>query len=145
MNQKSVFIILCAFLMGALVGIFSDSYWNINKNNIVSRTALEDNIPSKNTCLAYGASALVIDNRNFITFNPFRIYTAQASVQPGCVLGSDNWIILENKNLIDNKDIKNCKKNMNSFGFTGKLDQSPNISCVYESDSQQNHFFKDFR
>lgn len=38
----------------------------------------------------FGASALVLDARSFVTFNPFSIYVTQADVKPGCVLRAAN-------------------------------------------------------
>nr|WDA98938.1 DUF3172-containing protein [Sciadococcus taiwanensis] len=146
MNHKYFLITFCCFLIGIAVGIVGDSNLNISSQNFVSRTTLDNNAPNKNICLSYGASALVIDHRNFITFNPFKIYTAQTSIQPGCVLRSNNWIILENKNLISTEKIKNCKRKMNTFGYIGKLENSPEISCIYESNSALNSFLEhDFK
>jgi Protein of unknown function (DUF3172) len=34
---------------------------------------------------------MVVDERVFITFNPFSIYVAQADVKPGCVLRQSNF------------------------------------------------------
>lgn len=142
MNSKYFLIIFSSFLLGILIGILSDSNVSINPNNFVSRNTLDVNAPNKNLCLSYGASALVIDHRNFITLNPFKIYTAQTSIQPGCVLKSNNWIILENKDLITSEEIKNCKQRMNTFGYIGELENSPEINCIYESNSTLNSFLE---
>jgi len=40
----------------------------------------------------YGASTLVLDNRIFVSFNPFDVYVTQADVKPGCVLRAANVV-----------------------------------------------------
>lgn len=36
-----------------------------------------------------------------------------------------------------------CTKNMNTFGFVGDLNGSPEVSCVYHSEDGENQFLKD--
>ena len=36
--------------------------------------------------MANGASAMVFDQRVFMSLNPFNMYVAQPEVKPGCVL-----------------------------------------------------------
>jgi hypothetical protein len=36
--------------------------------------------------MAYGYSAMVFDQRVFVSYNPFNVYVTQPEVKPGCVL-----------------------------------------------------------
>ena len=36
-----------------------------------------------------------------------------------------------------------CTKNMNTFGFVGDLNGSPEVSCVYHSEEGENQFLRD--
>jgi hypothetical protein len=36
-----------------------------------------------------------------------------------------------------------CTKNMNTFGFVGDLNGSPEVSCVYHSEDGENQFLRD--
>ncbi len=78
--------------------------------------------------------------RVFITMNPFNVYVTQPSMRPGCVLRRNNWSILEKQGLIGNEQVKDCKNRMNTFGFTGTLESSPDIECIYQNDSAGNLF-----
>ncbi|MBD2433024.1 DUF3172 domain-containing protein [Fischerella muscicola] len=59
---------------------------------------------------------------------------------PGCVLRSSDWAILQQKNLVTSEQVSDCKKRLNTFAFTGKLENSPDISCVYQNDAAENLF-----
>ena len=61
-------------------------------------------------------------------------------MQPGCVLRQNNWSLLEKQNLVSNEQVKDCKRRMNTFGYTGVLEGSPKINCIYQNDSASNLF-----
>ncbi len=61
-------------------------------------------------------------------------------MQPGCVVRSSDWAILERENLVSSPQIRECKNRMNTFGYTGKLENSPQIDCIYQNEAAQNLF-----
>jgi hypothetical protein len=75
--------------------------------------------------------------------NRFNVYVSQAEVKPGCVLRQSNWQVLESRGLVTGGEVRDCKRNMNTFGFVGDLRKSPEISCVYHSETAENQFLKD--
>lgn len=46
---------------------------------------------------------------------------------------------------MDQDQLKDCKRNLNTFGFVGDLRESPEVSCVYHSEQAENQFLKDPR
>ena len=58
------------FIMGIAAGIALDSVINIEPNNVASREVIDRQTPNPNICLANGMSALVLDQRLFVSFNP---------------------------------------------------------------------------
>ncbi|MGB3615209.1 MAG: DUF3172 domain-containing protein, partial [Elainellaceae cyanobacterium] len=93
----------------------------------------------------YGAGAIAVDLRAFVTLNPFKVFISQPLMQPGCVLRSNNWSILEQRDLVSSQDVRQCKQRMNTFGFIGDLEQTsgtPVVECVYENDGARNLFLK---
>jgi hypothetical protein len=110
---------------------------NPTSRNIESFT-LDANAPSREFCNSYGASALVTTNRIYVTFNPFGVYVSQSDAVPGCVVLPNNWNLLLQKNAINDNNIRECRDRMNTFGYTGELDKTPRVDCVYETkDAQQ--------
>ena len=76
-----------------------------------------------------------------MSFNPFNVYVAQADVKPACVLSQSNIVqVLEKRKLINDAEVRSCKKNMNTWAFVGDLDSQPQLSCVYQSEDAQNEF-----
>ena len=67
---------------------------------VASREILDRQTPSSELCMANGASAMVFDQRVFMSLNPFNIYVAQPEVKPGCVLRRSNWSVLERNKLV---------------------------------------------
>jgi hypothetical protein len=49
---------------------------------------------------------------------------------------------LEDKNLLTREEVRDCRNRMNTFAFTGNLENSPQINCVYQNDSA-GRFFRD--
>lgn len=89
--------------------------------------------PSSDFCNNYGASAMVTTSRIYMTLNPFNVYVSQAEPTPGCVVLPNNWNLLLQKGVIEDRDIRQCKDRMNTFGFTGDLTKAPKVDCVYET------------
>jgi hypothetical protein len=83
---------------------------------------------------------MVTDMRVFVTLNPFNVYVTQPSMRPGCVLRQNNWAILEQKKLVTSEQVGDCKRRMNTFGFTGNLEDKPEIKCIYQNEAADNLF-----
>lgn len=139
-NYATLAILAGVFLLGIGVGMGFSSTANITPQNVASREFIDRSAPNPELCVQFGASALVMDMRLFLTLNPFNVYVSQPAVQPGCVLRSNNWAILEQRKLISNKQVRECKNKMNTFGYTGPLEGKPEIDCVYQNDSAENLF-----
>ncbi|CAM6095624.1 unnamed protein product [Calypogeia fissa] len=131
------------FVLGVGAGIALDTVVNIEPSNVASREVIDRQTPNPDVCIANGMSAMVLDQRLFITFNPFNVYVSQAEVKPGCVLRQSNWRVLESRGLVNSEEVRDCKRNFNTFGFVGDLRQAPEINCVYHSENAENQFLKD--
>jgi hypothetical protein len=59
-------------------------------------------------------------------------------VKPGCILRRSNFNVLEREQLVTGKQVDQCKKRMNTFGFVGDLSKDPEVSCVYHSEEAEN-------
>jgi hypothetical protein len=139
-NYTSLALFAGVFILGVGIGIAFSSTANLSPENVASREVIDRSAPNPELCVQYGASAVVMDTRLYMTLNPFSVYIAQPSMRPGCVLRTNNWAILEQKGLISNEQVRDCKNRMNTFGFTGALEGSPQISCIYQNDAAKNFF-----
>ncbi|CAI5992342.1 unnamed protein product [Closterium sp. NIES-65] len=139
----SKFALAGVFLLGIGAGVSVDTVLNVEPSNVASREVIDRQTPNPDICLANGMSAMVLDQRLFISFNPFNVYVSQAEVKPGCVLRQSNWHVLESKGLVSSDEVRDCKRNMNTFGFVGDLRESPEVSCVYHSETAENLFLED--
>ncbi|ACK70750.1 conserved hypothetical protein [Gloeothece citriformis PCC 7424] len=128
------------FVLGVGVGLGFSSSANFSPENVVSREVIDRSAPNPELCVQFGASAIVSDLRVFITLNPFNVFVTQPVMQPGCVLRRNNWSILEQQKLISNEQVRDCKNRMNTFGFTGALEGSPRIDCIYQNNGAGNLF-----
>ncbi|CAM9503617.1 unnamed protein product [Ectocarpus sp. 13 AM-2016] len=130
------------FVLGIGTGVTVDSAINTDPRDLASRDAIDRNAPNPNICQTYGSSAMVVDQRVFVTFNPFSLHVSQADTKPGCVLRSSNVVeVLQRKRgLLTNEDVETCKGGMNTWGYVGDLNDHPQLSCVYQSDDAQNEF-----
>lgn len=128
------------FVLGVGVGIGFSSTASFNPENVASREVIDRSAPNAELCIQYGASAIVTDMRVFLTLNPFNVYVTQPLMQPGCVLRRNNWAILEQQNLVDSQQVRDCKNRMNTFGFTGPLEAKPKIDCIYQNEAAGNFF-----
>jgi hypothetical protein len=65
------------FVAGIGTGVTIDSAINTNPKDLASRDAIDRNAPNSRVCATYGSSAMVLDQRVFVTFNPFNVYVTQ--------------------------------------------------------------------
>jgi hypothetical protein len=129
------------FVLGIGTGVTVDSQINTSPKDLASRDAIDQAAPNPRVCSTYGASAMAFDQRVFVSFNPFNVYVAQADVKPACVLRPSNVVpVLQDKGLINDKEVRSCKQNMNTWAFVGDLNDYPQLSCVYKSEDAQNEF-----
>lgn len=132
------------FVLGIGTGVTVDSQINTNPKDLASRDAVDKNAPNPTLCTTYGASAMAFDQRVFVSFNPFNVYVAQADVKPACVLRPSNVVpVLKDRKLINDREVRSCKLNDNTWAFVGDLNDQPQLSCVYKSEDAQNEFLED--
>ena len=133
-------ILASVFVLGIVVGIAINFSNNSDLSGIDSRIEIDQKAPNAQLCQQFGASAIVSDMRIYLTLNPFNVFVTQPIMEPGCVLRQNNWSLLEKQNLVSNDQVKDCKRRMNTFGFTGVLEGKPKINCIYQNDSMGNLF-----
>ena len=68
---------------GSAPGVTVDSAINTNPKDLASRDAIDRAARSNDLCQQYGSSAMVMDQRLFVSFNPFNVYVTQADTSPG--------------------------------------------------------------
>lgn len=139
-NYTSIAILAGVFILGIGVGIGFSSTATLSPQNVASRDFIDRAAPNPELCVQYGASAMVTDTRIFVTLNPFNVYVSQPTMRPGCILRSNNWALLEQRKLVTPEQERECKNRMNTFGFTGTLESSPQIDCVYQNEAAKNLF-----
>jgi hypothetical protein len=139
-NYTSLGILAAVFILGIGIGIAFSSNATISPQNVASREFIDRSAPNPELCVQFGASAMVTDMRLYVTLNPFNVYISQPSMRPGCVLRTNNWAILEQRKLVNQEQVRDCKNRMNTFGFTGPLEGQPEINCVYQNDGAKNLF-----
>ncbi|MDX2099547.1 MAG: DUF3172 domain-containing protein [Leptolyngbyaceae cyanobacterium bins.59] len=139
-TYTSLAILGGVFMLGIGVGIGFTSVANTDPSNVASREVIDRAAPNAEVCIQYGASAIAMDTRVFVTLNPFNVYVSQPKMQPACVLRQNNWAILEQRKLITSDQVRDCKNRMNTFAFTGALESEPQINCIYQNDAAQNLF-----
>ncbi|OUL17459.1 DUF3172 domain-containing protein [Nostoc sp. 106C] len=140
-NFTTIAILGGVLVLGIGIGIAFSSTTTLSPSNVASREFIDTKAPNPEICVQYGASAMVMDARLFVTLNPFNVYVAQPSMRPGCVLRQNNWALLEQRKLVTSEQVRECKNRLNTFGFTGNLDtDKPDIRCIYQNESAQNFF-----
>ncbi len=142
-NYTSMAILAGVLILGIGIGIAFSSTATLSPSNVASREFIDTRAPNPEICIQYGASAMVMDTRLFVTLNPFNVYVAQPSMRPGCVLRDSNWALLEQRKLISSDQVRECKNKLNTFGFTGELGSKPDISCIYQNEAAKNYFIAD--
>jgi hypothetical protein len=139
-NFSTIAILGGVFVLGIGIGIAFSSTATFSPSNVASREFIDTKAPNPDICVQYGASAMVMDTRLFVTLNPFNVYVAQPSMRPGCVLRTNNWAILEQRKLVTGEQVRECKNRLNTFGYTGDLNEKPNIDCIYQNEAAKNFF-----
>lgn len=142
-NATTIFILAGVFILGIGVGMGFSSVSSSGGGagtKIVTQYELDNKAPNADLCVQFGASAIVTDMRVFVTLNPLNFFVSQPVSQPGCVLRNNNWSILEQRGLVNQEQVRNCKQRMNTFGFTKSLEDSPQIDCIYQNDVAKNLF-----
>ncbi|WP_071191584.1 DUF3172 domain-containing protein [Trichormus sp. NMC-1] len=140
-NFATIAILGGVLILGIGIGIAFSSTSTLSPSNVASREFIDTKAPNPDLCVQFGASAMVMDARLFVTLNPFNVYVAQPNMRPGCVLRQNNWAILENKKLVTSDQVRECKNRLNTFGFTGDLNSDkPDIRCIYQNENAQNFF-----
>ncbi len=142
-SSTTMAILAGVFILGLGIGIAFSSTANFNPQNVASRVVIDRSAPSSELCVQYGASAITMDLRAFVTLNPFNVYVSQPLMQPGCVMRSNNLSILEQRGQVTGQDVRECRNRLNTFGFTGDLEDSTDeveVDCVYQNDSARNLF-----
>jgi hypothetical protein len=131
-----------AFVAGIGSGITIDSAINTNPRDLASRDAIDRNAPNPKICQKYGSSAMVLDQRVFVTFNPFNVYVTQADTKPGCVLRASNVVrqLQVERDLVSPDEMEACKNSFNTWAYIGDINNKPQVNCVYQSDDAQNEF-----
>ncbi len=140
-NATAIAVLAGIFILGIGVGVaFSSTTGSSDPNAVVSSIQIDAKAPNAEVCIQNGASAISMNTRLYVTLNPFKIYVAQAAMEPACVLRKANWTVLEQRKLISPEQSRECQRRMNTFSYTGNLDNKPNIDCVYQSDNAKNLF-----
>lgn len=139
-NYTSIAVLAGVFILGIGIGIAFSSTATLSPKNVASREFIDASAPNPEICVQNGASAMVMDTRLFVSLNPFNVYVSQPSIRPGCVLRTNNWAILEQRNLVTSEQVRECKNRLNTFGFTGDLGSSPQIDCIYQNDAAKNFY-----
>lgn len=143
-NATSLAVLAGVFVLGIGIGLaFSSVATSGGTGKIVTLSDLESRAPNAEVCVQFGASAIAMDTRIFVTLNPLNVYVSQPTTRPGCVLRSNNWAILEQRGLVKQEQVRDCKQRMNTFGFTGELENTPQIDCVYQNDAAKNLFLNE--
>lgn len=129
-------------ILGIGIGIAFSSTANISPQNVASREFLDRSAPNPEVCTQYGASAMVVSSHVYLTLNPFNVYVAQPSMEPGCVLRTNNWNVLERRKAVTSEEVRECKNRMNTFGYTGRLEDDPQVQCIYQNTAEDNGFLQ---
>lgn len=142
-DSTKIAIISAVLILGIALGAFFGYSANFSTESVASRVVIEESVANPEICAQFGAGAIAVDLRAFVTLNPFKVFISQPLMQPGCVLRSNNWAVLESRGLLDSQEMRECKRHMNTFGFIGDIEKSnsdPKIDCVYENDAARNLF-----
>ncbi len=143
LNATSMAVLAAVLVLGIAIGAGFGSVTTSVPGKIVTLTDLETRAPNADICVQFGASAIATDMRVFVTLNPLNVYVSQPTTRPGCVLRSNNWSVLEQRGLLKSEQMRECKQRMNTFGYTGTLESSPQIDCVYQNDAAKNLFLNE--
>lgn len=143
LSYSSLAILAAVFILGIGIGIAFSSTASFTPATVASREVIDRSAPNPELCAQNGASAITMDLRAFVTLSPFNVYVSQPSMQPGCVLRSTNFTILERFKRVDQTQINQCRRRLNTFGYTGDLADKKStvrVDCIYQNDAAQNLF-----
>ncbi len=141
-NYATIALLSGIFILGIGIGIAFSSTANLSPQNVASREFFDRSAPNPEICAQFGASAVVVQSRVYLTLSPFSVYMAQPSMEPGCVLRSNNWSILEQQKAVTADEVRDCKNRMNTFGYTGRVEESPKVECIYQNTGEGNRFLQ---
>lgn len=143
-NYTTGAILAAALIVGIGLGMFFGSTSSSSDlGSVATRYDIDRSAPDPELCVQYGASAIAVDMRAFMTLNPFNVYVSQPQMQPGCVIRSSNWSVLQSRNLISSQDFNECRNRMNTFAYTGSIENASSeakVDCVYQNDAAGNLF-----
>ena len=147
LSSATLAILGAVLVLGIGLGAFFGYTANTSAGgSIDTRVEIDASVPNAELCAQYGAGAIAVDLRAFVTLSPFKVFISQPFMQPGCVLRTNNWNILQQRNMIDTDEARECKQRMNTFGFTGDIEQggeeAAQIDCVYANDAARNLFLR---
>ena len=140
LNPLTMAIVGGIFILGVVLGIvFSNNSTLSNSESVTSVVDFDNQAPNPELCAKFGASALVTETRTFMTLDPKMAFTSQPKVSWGCVIRSSNWAVLEQKNLLDTDEMRQCRNRLNTFGYTGNLDNpdGSEVNCLYQDKSRR--------
>lgn len=145
-NYATMAVLAAALIVGIGVGMFFGSTTTTSDlGSVATRYDIDRSAPDAELCVQYGASAIAMDIRAFLTLNPFNVYLSQPTMQPGCVVRSSNWSILQSRNVISSQEVNQCRNRMNTFAYTGSIENTatePRVDCVYQNDAAGNLFLR---
>lgn len=136
-------LLAAVLIVGVGLGMFLSSATTSDVGNVATRYDIDRSAPNPEICVQFGASAISVDLRAFVTLNPFSVFISQPKMQPGCVLRSSNWEVLQSRNLVSSDEVNQCRRRMNTFGFTGDINDKgtkAQIDCIYQNDAARNLF-----
>ncbi|BAU13477.1 hypothetical protein LEP3755_40160 [Leptolyngbya sp. NIES-3755] len=141
-NATAIGIIAAIFVLGIGVGIAFSAATPTNSTSLVTNLQLDQKAPNAEVCIQNGASAMAVSTRLYVTLVPFKVFVAQAAMEPACILRRANWTVLEQRKLLTAEQTRDCRNRMNTFGYVGDLNNKDKLSvdCVYQSDSAKNLF-----
>ncbi|GAB1540195.1 hypothetical protein NUACC21_28640 [Scytonema sp. NUACC21] len=80
-NLTTIAILAGVFVLGIGIGIAFSSTATFTPSNVASREFIDTKAPNPELCVQFGASAMVMDTRLFVTLNPFKVYVGQPSMR----------------------------------------------------------------
>jgi hypothetical protein len=143
LNSTVMAVLAGVLVLGIGLGIAISSTASLSPENVASREVIDRSVPNPQLCVQYGASAITVDMRAFVTLNPFNVYVSQPIMQPGCVMRSNNMNMLERTQKVSPEELRLCKNRMNTLAFTGDIEAKESdarVDCVYQNNSARNLF-----
>ncbi|MBD1842762.1 DUF3172 domain-containing protein [Cyanobacteria bacterium FACHB-63] len=141
-NATVIAVLAGIFVLGIGVGIAFSAATPTNPTSVVTNLQIDQQAPNPEVCIQNGASAMAVSTRLYVTLNPFKVFVAQAGMEPACIIRRANWSVLEQRKLLTAEQSRDCRQKMNTFGYIGNLDNKDKVTidCVYQSDNAKNLF-----